>query len=53
MWVKGTLVNMNSKDFNILSNIVNEWLIGSSCFLSNLSLPSTSWLTTVVLKQIQ
>jgi len=33
-----------------LSNIMNEGLIGSTCFLSNLSLPSIDWLTMVVIK---
>ncbi len=46
--VKGTLVDKNYKDLNILSSIVYEGLTSSSCFLSDLSLPSTSWLTTMV-----
>jgi hypothetical protein len=45
---KGTLVNNYSKDSNLLSNIIYEGLIGSSYFLSGLSLPSTCWLTTMV-----
>ncbi len=48
--VKGTLVDKNSKYSNLLSNITYEWLTGSSYFLSDLSLPSTSWLTIVVTK---
>ncbi len=46
--VKGTLVDRNYKDLNLLSSIIYERLISSSCFLSDLSLPSTSWLTTMV-----
>ncbi len=37
----GTLVDMDSKDFYLLSNMVNEGLIGSTCSLLDLSLPST------------
>ncbi len=29
---------------------MNEWLTSSSCFLSDFSLPSTGWLTTIVTK---
>ncbi len=46
--VKGTLINMNSKDLNILSNMVNERLISSTYSLLNISLPSIGWLTIVV-----
>jgi hypothetical protein len=45
---QGTLVDNNSKNFNLLSNIVYERLTISSCFLLNLSLPSIGWLTTMV-----
>ncbi len=48
--VRGTLIEMNSKDFNLLSTIMNEGLTSSSYFLSNLSLPSTSWLIIIVPK---
>ncbi len=41
---------MNPKYSNILSNIVNEGLIGSFFFLSDLSLPSTGKLTSVVIE---
>ncbi len=41
---------MNSKDSNLLSSIMNERLIDSSCFLSDLSLPFTSWVTTMVIE---
>jgi hypothetical protein len=47
--VIGTLVDMNSKDFNLLYGIMNEGLTCSSYFLSNLSLPSTSWLVIVII----
>jgi hypothetical protein len=40
--VKGTLVNMNSKDSSLLSNMVNERLIGSTYSLLDLSLSSIS-----------
>ncbi len=46
--VKGTLVDMNSKYYNLLSSMVNERLTSSTCSLLNLSLPSTGWLTTMV-----
>ncbi len=48
--VRGTLVDKNSKDFNLLSSIVYEGLTGSSYFLLNLSPPSTGWLTIVVIE---
>jgi hypothetical protein len=44
--VRSTLIDMNSKYSNILSSMVNEGLIGSTYSLSNLSLPSTCWLTS-------
>jgi hypothetical protein len=37
---EGTLVDMDSKDSNLLSSMVNEGLIGSTCSLLDLSLPS-------------
>jgi len=40
MWGRGTLIDMNSKDYNLLSSMVNEGLIGSTCSLLDLSLPS-------------
>jgi hypothetical protein len=46
--VKGTLVDKNSKDSNMPSSIVYEGLTCSSYFLSDLSLPSIGWQTTVV-----
>jgi hypothetical protein len=41
--VKGTLVDMNSKDSNLLTSMVNEGLTCSTYSLSDLSPPSTSW----------
>ncbi len=48
--VKSTLIDMNSKYSNLLSNIVNGGLTCSSCFLLNLSIPSIGWLTIMVTK---
>jgi hypothetical protein len=48
--VRSTLIDMNSKDSNLLSNMVDEGLTGSTCSVSNLSLPSTCWLITVVIE---
>ncbi len=48
MGVKGTPVDHNSKDSNLLSSIMYEGLTCSSCFLLDLSLPSTCWPTIFV-----
>ncbi len=41
--VRGTLVDMNSKDSNLLYGLVNEGLTCSTYSLSNFSLASTCW----------
>jgi hypothetical protein len=41
---------MNSKDYNLLSSMVNERLSSSTYSLLNLTLLSTGWLTTVVIE---
>ncbi len=48
--VRGTLIDMNSKDSNLLFSMVNEGLTCSTCSLSNLSLLSIVWLTTMVIE---
>ncbi len=48
--VKGTLIDMNSKNSNLLSNMANEGLTSSTCSLLDFSLPSTSWVIIVVNK---
>jgi hypothetical protein len=47
--IRSTLIDMKSKILNLLSGIVNEGLTSSSYFLSNLSIPSIGWLTTMVI----
>ncbi len=41
---------MNSTDSSLLFSMVNEGLTSSTYSLSNLSLPSTGWLTTMAIK---
>jgi hypothetical protein len=46
MW-GSKLVNKNSKGFTLLSNTINEGLIGLTCSLANISLLLTSSLVTM------
>jgi hypothetical protein len=46
--LKGELTYKNYKDYNLLSSMVNEGLIGSTCSLLDLSLSSTGLLTIMV-----